>query len=357
MDGNMGFTTQANMNRNAELTAQEKKLVRTCCFLPGCLLADIVLLPAEAVITVLMIMIGDIKFEADWGGILPRFIPLIIVAIFFVIFFVVILQICKHIMKGEQWQTIVSKVPNAHHRSDADELRRAVQNPRAYRRTVRSFGLLINIVLYLYDEATAVADAAGVPRLKAKAVCIPVVTIIAILSIVYHIPAYMAGTQNTQERADNISTYEDLIASAFSDIGQTSSDDISKYQTFYEIRLDENNNDYLLITADTDGIIQDVTYYAYVDPEAEKEDNLAHAEEVFSLMHERLCSCGIPGTDESVFAEPTLSEEFRAEFIAGDYEEPFSVRQNNGRCSYDYTGSDYEYAVKWESLNISISIP
>ena len=78
------------------------------------------------------------------------------------------------------------------------------------------------------------------------------------------------------------------------------------------------------IETDELGTVDSVAYNADVDIARTPEENLAFAEECFARFHEALASVdieaeGIELLDAGLVQKPALPEEFRQDFLAGDY--------------------------------------
>lgn len=89
---------------------------------------------------------------------------------------------------------------------------------------------------------------------------------------------------------------------------------------------DENDDSVASVTIETDdlGAVDSVIYNADVDIARTPEENLASAEEHFARFHEALASVdieaeGIELLDAGLVQKPALPEEFRQDFLAGDY--------------------------------------
>ena len=89
---------------------------------------------------------------------------------------------------------------------------------------------------------------------------------------------------------------------------------------------DENDDAVASVAIETDelGAVDSVIYNADVDIARTPEENLASAEEHFARFHEALASVdieaeGIELLDAGLVQKPALPEEFRQDFLAGDY--------------------------------------
>lgn len=190
---------------------------------------------------------------------------------------------------------------------------------------------------------------------------IPLVFMIAL-----YIPRYIEANNSLKERIEiskqNINKMESALSTVC--IYTNSADPEEKYRDYgYYVLGDLNrteangNRNYVSVSIDNYGKIEEIIYSIDIDTEIEKQENLTYIEKSFKTLNKAINSADVPALSDDLLNVYELPEEFTSQFLEGEYYQDvdYSYYGNETWINYCFD-TNYKYESESSKPNVVLYI-
>lgn len=330
-------------------TAKQKKIIYKYCLLPSFVPPAFLMPILSAVISLTLIAIDQVFLRGSTN------ITLILAEIMLPVFaylcigiycvFAVLLGV-----RTKKWDALVHDVAARNHLQpctvenfDQKTNQYVTKDTLSYEETVCA------LAGHPYD----VAKLAGMKLPNIKHIRRIILLVPIILQILLFIPQLVVSYDAMEERKLHAGAILEQLHTAFTPIAKDVYYDDPKEgysdagYDFYAHLADRESDDntYLHIEVDENGLIYDITYYGNIDVHRTKEENISNVRQGFAQLHSVLLTSGADLFSPAHYEVYDMSDKFWTEFTEGSYYKEITVSNE----SYDDTNVIYCYYTDTEA--------
>lgn len=187
------------------------------------------------------------------------------------------------------------------------------------------------IIDKMAKNADSVAKVGNIKIPKARNYIIPLIIIPILILIASYIQAYSRAKDTLENEKKVVSETVYKLQSAFKkecEIVRIDDPYELVKDTWYNVRAELSENNYIYITVENDGKIEEIVYYGHVDTQISKDENIENVEKIYSQLHKLLVDSGVDLTNNMIQTYK-LSEEFKEKFLKTPYNEKFYVHESS----------------------------